>query len=251
MQSPESMASSYREAYIRLLQQIGHEYNSAVDLTFFWPLVGTRFARHRSLFVCGRAVNGWEWSWRPPQMKSEQFAAKAVDGLIADYEQPCAECPLTWVLTPSDKYNPRRSAFWRVAKRTRELLMPPSETWSSDICWSNLYKIAPAEGGNPPTALRTIELPLCSELLRLEVQRHKPRIALILAGMNWFEPFAQSMNLSFTELPNNTLVQSFSITQQTLWIVGKHPERKPENVYVAEIRSVLRHVGFAPEQFLT
>lgn len=52
----------------------------------------------------------------------------------------------------TDRYNTKRSAFWRAVRGVVEGLGISDvehDTWSSHLVWSNLYKLSPADGGNP------------------------------------------------------------------------------------------------------
>src|SRR5450759_1448552 len=65
-------------------------------------------------------------------------------------------CRMGWVTELWDAregYNTHRSAFWRVLRRIVLSDTTPGlddSRWSSRLAWTNLYKVSPAAGWNPP-----------------------------------------------------------------------------------------------------
>ena len=155
------------------------------NLTVFWPVVTPRYGEGRELMVVGRAVNRW--------------LKKSLDLAAVDYESQAKKIytearskfreSLEWVTRKRLKngYCPGRSQFWSVTRRVAGQLL--GDTWYDQIAWSNLYKIAPSNGGNPGSVLRRGQRPAAQWLLSTELRSFLPRRVLFLTGQRWAEPF--------------------------------------------------------------
>jgi hypothetical protein len=79
------------------------------------------------------------------------------------------------------------SPYWRVIGRIiRRIhgLGPESENWSSLLTWSNLYKVAPAQGGNPSGRLMAAQFEKAYEILCREITGFVAKMPLRRIG-NW------------------------------------------------------------------
>ena len=100
--------------------------------------------------------------------------------------------------------------------------------------WSNLYKVSPAEGGNPSERLRRIQLPGCVAMLQVEIEIYRPRRLLPLIGDHWVKPFLCALGAVTVNGPNQS-VRRASVLQhggQTRFVVASHPQGKPEKDWV-------------------
>lgn len=207
------------------------------ELNGFLALEGARY--DRELMVVGRAVNKWLEAISPRLLANETERRSFLAGLEA-VSYPPDTCPMAWVHDQwgtSDLYNTRRSAFWRVSKRVLEgVTQSLSEVWSSHLVWSNLYKIAPAAGGNPDGSLQQAQFEGCVELLKVELDRYRPRRLLFLTGLNWARPFLSSLGFEpFGEDLDRRFVEAVGATGETRWVIAQHPMGKNEDVWVREV----------------
>ena len=63
--------------------------------------------------------------------------------------------------------------FWRYAGLISQAVLDIQDNgWSKQIAWTNLYKIAPAEEGNPSDALCQRQLLACQQILKKELNSH-------------------------------------------------------------------------------
>lgn len=131
------------------------------------------------LFV-GKAVNGW--------VTNETDVTKLFDQ--ANPERIFArKDQMEWVNNLSGNtngYNTRKSAFWRLIKKVSEEYYP--EKWYSNIAWTNLYKIAPWNGGNPNGKLQNSQRKYCFDLLKKEIEFLLPKYVVLLTS-GWEEAF--------------------------------------------------------------
>jgi hypothetical protein len=155
---------------------------------------------------------------------------------------------MEWVVKPQDvkKYNPNRSAFWRVVKSIVDVLEiadVEKDIWSSHIVWSNLYKLAPEKGGNPSESFCKKQFSGCLSLLKYEFEHYLPKRLLFLTGLNWAEPFLKG--LSYNQIKNKPgLVKQIGKIQLESHIIdcviASHPQGKPEKEWVNEVVSNFR-----------
>lgn len=276
------LPDDYRLKFKKLIKIIGEEHSRNLKhrdchscrLTAFWPLRGEYFVPGNGLMIIGRAVNGWDhWKtneneendgWEPQAATSSKNCEKIIKSLF--------KFPMTWAAMQFGKdrineyqieisryskkdfrykdtggyYSSKRSAFWRVVHQTVKTLNNKGDPnkWSDYLCWSNLYKISPYNGGNPRAWLRDAEKETCIDLLRIEVDTWRPRCVLVLTGNNWYEPFRLKLNVKIDESPGK-LVEHIGYRGSTRqkWIFAKHPQGKREDMFVKEITKHLPEHG--------
>jgi hypothetical protein len=205
-------------------------------LSAFWPVCGGRY--DGGLMVIGRAVNGWR-ECDVAQLAAPDGRRSALQEIRAESEPTDTSDPMRRVIDQAGarkKYNTNRAAFWRVTRQATlaALNVDPGE-WSSFVCWSNLYKLAPAGGGNPSDALARAQLPVAADMIHPEVTEFAPTRVLVLAGMSWFRPFAEVLRLAVE--PRHGFVEAVGKDSARRWVIARHPMRKPEQPFVQEVLS--------------
>lgn len=227
--------------YRKLLESMeaSNYRNRSQNLSCFSAQKG-KFYNNNVMFV-GRAVNGWGTEFKLKNIDSNLL----LDNLFSSL--PNNNCPLKWVESSwgiTDKYNPNKSAFWRVVKQISENIngLDCSHHWSSKVIWSNLYKIAPNEGGNPSDGLCNAQFNACNELLEAEIREFKPKYIVFLTGYNWFDGFlSESINLK--KIKNTRWVEAegtLNFDDEIYKIViAKHPQGKPEFDLMTEVMDSL------------
>lgn len=223
-----------------------HSRLSPTELTAFLCMAGSLYEGR--LMVVGRAVNGWTDGVLPADLaqpaKAQAFAKTVFESVTG------ANCPMAWVSESwgtTSGYNSRRSAFWRSIRAVvhgldiANVLLPQ---WPSHLLWSNLYKVAPAQGGNPDGNLCSLQLAGCIDLLRLEVDTYKPTRILFLTGMGWASPFLENLGLTINKNSTFKYVEGFGQAKLSsghgfTFAVASHPQGKPETPWVNEVLQVL------------
>jgi len=149
-----------------------------------------------------------------------------------------------WGPQKDKAYNTRRSAFWRVIRavvyRLKIADADDNETpWSSHLVWSNLYKIAPCDGGNPNSTLRKAQLDGCVKLLQWELKHYQPRRVLFLTG--WWADQFPFLNEAWKDQPKPKVQSSVEDVGQldcgshkAICVVAGHPQGKNETNWVNE-----------------
>lgn len=198
--------------------------------TIFWPMIGHRYAG--SLLVVGRAPNGWTVRWDAAEERSADAIAAATAATRQASEGDGAD-PMDWI-TSSDgtrnPYNTNNSAFWRVARRVRAGLLGDADDWPRDLAWTDLAKIAPWGGGNPGGRALRVQQELGPTLLVREIAEIAPTRVLVMAGRDWFEPFATALGLAVDW--REGAVEGVADELGRRWVITPHPMTRPEGPIV-------------------
>lgn len=129
------------------------------------------------------------------------------------------------------------SPFFRVA-RLATSANPEARAWTRELAWTNLFKVAPADGGSPSDALRELQRGAAVELFHLEVESLDPKTVLVLTGGDWFQPFQDREGLIF-QSPKRNFVKGVTEAAGRRWVVAAYPMFKPQPGSVEEIREAL------------
>ena len=220
----------------------------AAEVTGFMAMVGHHY--DHSLMVVGRAVNGWTEGILPEHLAlpaaAETYSQVVLTSVNGD--APCPPCPMTWVTNQwgntNKGYNTRRSAFWRVIRGVVDglgIADVEQDAWSSHLVWSNLYKIAPANGRNPSKTLSDIQLAGCRDLFNLELTTYTPLRLLLLTGTEWASPFPLDPDPTPQAVAGFRYVEEVGTLriapgkQPIRYVVAAHPRGKQERQWIAEV----------------
>lgn len=248
---PRTLSQSYADLYDEMLTAVGKQHPDPAPLTSLWPMCGDKF--DQKLMFIGRAVRGWRHGWNPADMTDPGKRSEAREKSRQLSEAPAnpIERPMMWVIRktgPSQRvdpktgakkreYNVNQSAFWRTIRDvyTRTALQggKRSDDWPSYICWSNLYKISPKSGGNPSKELRKLQCRFATELIAEEIEQFAPARVLVMAGENWFRPFAERMKLTVKRQPG--AIVSVAQCDERTWVIAPHPQGKKQKPLVDAI----------------
>ncbi|MGA2403970.1 MAG: hypothetical protein ABSG91_20060 [Syntrophobacteraceae bacterium] len=236
-----------RTSELNILKKIAADIAKSIGdmpsglLTGFMAMVGHSYSNE--LMVIGRAVNGWGTGWEPRTWNDELVRDRFANDVFKSVTDGDA-CPMQWVSRCWGNYdyecNTRKSQFWRVIRNTvSELKIADVENtvWPSHLVWSNLYKIAPFDGGNPSNQLCSLQFEGCKALLHEEFRLYRPKRALFLTGIDWAGPFLAE----FTP-PIHALLD-YQYVEAAGQIIIENVQRckaqgKIEDVWVSEVSSV-------------
>ncbi|MBF0555593.1 MAG: hypothetical protein HQK96_13725 [Nitrospirae bacterium] len=237
----------------KILQAVGASHASLPPepVTGFLSIAGHLY--QGSLMVVGRAVNGFYEGILPASLMVPEEVCKYTDMIFNDVKSENEECPMSWVTKlwgGDDAYNTIKSAFWRVIRAvvcSLGIANVDLPQWPSHLVWSNLYKVSPADGGNPGGTLCNIQLPGCIDLLRLELDTYKPKRLLFLTGMNWAKPFLDVLGIPVNENHDLKYVEGFGQANltgghQLNFVIACHPARKQETHWVNEVHQVFNQL---------
>ena len=200
--------------------------------TFFSPLIGEKY--DGELMVVGRAVNGWLDAFDIADCGTEEGRRAVIDGGVPDWDgSPMRWVTDHWGVNEKGVYNPKRSAFWRVIRQVLAGIGIEDADWASHIVWTNLYRVSPDDGGNPDTELCDAQFKAAVDLLRQELEAHRPKRVLFLTGWGWFQWFSEGLGFDVERLTEGQLVEAVGKIAGARVVVAKHPQGKPEREMVA------------------
>lgn len=228
------------EAYKDLIAKIYDKRDcyGEEELTLFTPCIGKQY--DQSLMVIGRAVNGW-------RVYIDKTDHEYINTSLAQVKNNFGKDDLQWVIDcwgdSESNYNSKKSAFWRVSKRLSSELIENNDSVINKIAWSNLYKIAKDEGGNPSGRLMDVQLEECKKILKLEIKLLKPKIAVFFTSLNWAKWFLDDPDFKKIDIKaNGSFVEYAAKFEGSLLIIAQHPQGKPEKTHSDEIISVINRI---------
>ena len=184
---------------------------------------------NEGLLFYGRANNGWISSSNDVE---ELFADGGEDCIFARDNQ------MEWMAEDVvDDYRPSSSAFIRTIKNVASEYY---DNRTSHVAWSNLYKVAPWEGGNPSDALCYAQLEDCKKIMQKELAFTSPRAVVMLTGYYWAKDFLEYMNDGLEpdcigyEKWGGYEAWAYRLEGRLL-IVSEHPQGKPEAAHAEAI----------------
>jgi len=216
------------------------------NLTAFSGLRGNK--SNDTLMIIGRAVNGWTNDWLPAELKDQSRRTEILTDLFETNAGGTvgSGCPMNWVSEQwqaAEGYNTKRSPFWRSTRTLLTRLGISDEgapDWPSSLEWTNLYKVAPSNGGNPSSRLCSVQHSLCRELLQLEIRNSKARRILFLTGLDWAYPFLPRLsNVVFADSFDKYVALRgdvrFDAEAPLSLVVASHPQGKRESLWVDQV----------------
>lgn len=195
--------------------------------------------KNKGILFVGKATNGWI-------SKSESKDVDVLfekDGIFAKSDQ------MVWVKKKHGKYNPKRSAFWRVINK----ISSPSygKDWLENTAWSNTYKVSNKKG-NPSSKLRAEQEKYCIKILEKEIEILSPKYVVFLTS-DWERFFINHLKKSedFKFINKEEwgkrrgkrshekyYSQSYSLND-TIYITSFHPQGKSEKSHAKAIRTLM------------
>src|SRR5450755_4019580 len=217
--------AAYLSTYNRMLSAVGEHFPTEKErLTPFLPLVGSNYRPGKGVLIVGRAVNRWGVADRPSaHFRAPGHRGKVIKTLKGDWAKETFD---HWAAGGNGR-RVQRSAFFRAAS----LILSDEENraeWTMGVAWSNLFKVAPASGGNPNGRLRNAQRQRANELFHLEIISWlRPRTVLVMADEDWFDSFGRHEGLALQSVPGMKYVQGRARSSDRSWVLAKHPQGKP------------------------
>lgn len=229
----EELKKSYKHLVESLTEN--KENYKEEDLVIFTPGIGKNYKG--DLLIIGRAVNDWHIYLNKNNTNKEK------NDIVLQINNEIENHNLDWVYerwgNQDGQYNTKKSAFWRVTNMLAELITKVENPIHS-IVYSNLYKVAKSGGGNPSDKLCDIQFKICADILRQEIEFFKPKIIVMLTGLNWADYFLEDLKVN-NELKQKTDYVSFvGQYKQSKIVVSPHPQGKSENEIIKEIFKFLK-----------
>lgn len=195
----------------------------AGELTFAHYKEGKEFCKGKyKLMYIGRALNGWG---KISGNTAEEVYENA-HSIVANAENKSEKC----IRNFGGYIN--RSAFWQLCKlilkksgecTDEEFIIANNERdkifWDDRIVWSNLYKIAPVNGGNPNYGVIKATVEDCIEILKKEIEIVEPKHIVMVTDEWWVTLKDKDGNTKF----NKTFEKEFNIKINSTdsFVIGK------------------------------
>ena len=188
-------------------------------LTAGMYLTGEHYgSTENKLLVVGRALNGWEdtycWYIHDTHIDIKSTALEIIEawneqtngtkahdrysGKIQSAQtklSPEACRRLEWVRSyykGKKRSTESSSPFWTLSKKvTNQLLSDHEKDWTKYIAWTNLYKLAPFNGGNPDDELCSLQKDICKNIFQKELNHLAPTHILVIAKKYWKNELAE------------------------------------------------------------
>lgn len=231
----------------------------------FFPSFGDPSKLKSDFLIYGQAVNRWTPEFDPSiDIIGKDILKKAREYSNSFYkDEHEIHSPLDWINIywckssykqyvinkQLKKYYPKmtyltfRSFFWNVTYKLICRYYGINESkwhWSGKMVWSNLYKIAPAEGGNPDNDECLWQHDISLELVRREIEEIKPKYCIILTNYDWWQPFQEHLQTKIISRSESSIIESIELYDQTKIIVTSRPFRGSSNQHVEEM---LKKIG--------
>lgn len=201
------------------------------ELSIFSYAKGNQY--DNQVLCVGRSVNGWNCynKFGLEDSKTEILKNVAVEDLYWVKEK--------W--GSKEKYNTKKSAFWRLNGYLSNYFYGDQELNFNKISWTNLYKISKSKKGNPSRKLQVIQFDLAKKILVEEVKILKPKYIFFNTSLFWSKPFiSNDNNITFETFSHNKYVEAKGNFYGSIFIVGQHPQGKPDEEQAHEILSYIK-----------
>ena len=256
----------YRELYTAVYE-MPKKYKE-ISLSDFVAMKGKRYSEKNKkvkFMLVGRATNGWG---ELKKDSAETYAEDATRIFMKDNR-----FHTEWNMKDEDsnpyseytdartgekkKYYLSKSPFWSTSKEVWCKLnsVDNKSDWYEDIVWSNIYKIAPLESGNPSTNLIYAQAQICTKILKEEINVFKPTHILLVIDESWISwesrkkimfDFMDSFNdvkdCSQSIPKNQEIVQKAFISNGTKVVVTCRPEQTERTVYANNVFETYRNM---------
>lgn len=218
------------ELYDKMLQMISENSEKFREdpISVFNYLKGSKYD-NLILFV-GRSVNGWEYYNKNDILENKSNILGHIHNGDLQWTIDC------WGNKKKVEYNTKKSAFWRLNKKISDKFYGEFDDNFNKISWTNLYKISKADKGNPSEKLCNLQFDFVNQILKEEVKYLKPRYIFFHTGLNWLNPFLKDdLNIKIEFLKDKKFVEARGSYYGSKFIVGQHPQGKPELQQLEEI----------------
>lgn len=189
--------------------QFGKQKN--ISLTAQYAYIGKYYKTNNIRLMCiGRSANGGaeETSWNIKTVFDINNAnIKAIE--ILSYWEKFS---MDWVLKPplGKKRAYQSFPFWHLTKIIINTLNKnlQENDWIHYLVWSNLYKIAPLDGGNPNEALCAAQLKYAKKILEYELHNMLPTHVIFITDNDWYSDFNEIVSKAQNEIGFKSIVVS-------------------------------------------
>lgn len=218
-------------------QKISSMYSAKKYCSFF-PIEGEKYGEPGSIKILfyGQATNGWNTEFDVTTIDIVKLLETTI--LVSRPDEGESD-PLKFINQEWSRFS--KSFFWNVVyKFTNQLNRKEINdfSWTNNIAWSNLMKIAPFEGGNPNNIEFEAQLEFSKKLFDFELEFLKPDIVILLTNWEWAKYF---LNEDEFVKPTDTTewIENTSKSDRPKLIVTKRKHVGSNSMCVKELFEIL------------
>ncbi len=244
---------NYDEQFTLMLKTYCNEQKMLEkEYVSFYPQVGKEFQKELDILFIGRAVNGWGTETLPT-FSNKKLTSKINDSYFQGIKEYSTDgtgyinkCPLGWLVDEWDNYGMGKRPIFRLIRdiakehHVKNYSKELEENWTHHFAWSNLYKIAPKNGGNPDAKIEwQTQDDHCEKLIEMELEQLQPKYAIFITDMNWLidgEPYSFIKNAKEEVIIKNDFIEATYLYNKTKIIITKRPEFRPGEEFFNEIK---------------
>lgn len=262
-----TLSSAYDGRYQAHLEDFQRSFEATYPdpeetaFTDFYPVLGVPYDAEVDFLVYGQAVGGWHQAIDMARPVPKDRALDSKDYSNGTYS---TDSPLEWVNARWSKgdlariadvprrtyyeqkdseYWASRSFFWQLTTKVIQgyhgITDPNDRSWCEKLVWSNLYKIA-RQKENPLDDIKVLQRSGAVELVQLELQELRPKVALVLTSDTWWAPFHRGIGSELVRKDVGAWVQRIEALGHTRIIVVRRPFVGDSTAAAQEVLEVLR-----------
>lgn len=138
--------------------------------------------------------------------------------------------------------NKRKEGFWKITEQIAKEFH--TKEWFCNIAWTNLYKIAPFDGGDPCLGLIGEQQKSCLEIFQKEVELLSPEYVFMLTS-GWEKEFLKYLNDNKTPKAEKTVKwgqysSKLLLINGVKFIASPFPHAKPETSHKEAILELMK-----------
>lgn len=232
----EKLFQENYETFCENIRQIGDEYYLNKEYCLFFPSCGSTKKENIKFIIYGQAQNKWTPNFHINEDFSPNILKKAIEW--SNIPDDGNQNPIDWInkewykATRKYGYHPHRSFFWKVSYKLINCYnngikhLPDEDTksldsddWCNYLIWSNLMKIAPADGGNPTGPDWNSQLTTAIKLFEEEISEINPAYVILLTNWDWAEAFINKPSYKIEKILNQKFIVAKGKFENTTIIV--------------------------------
>jgi hypothetical protein len=183
---------------------------------------------HKGIMFYGRATNGWG----DINNALEKECLFKEGGELSNFN---SKRQIKWIEdNDNPSYNTNRSQMLSTIKKVSSYFY--KDNWFNYVAWSNLYKVAPDDQGNPNGQLCNLELQECKDIFRKEIELFSPKFVILLTGDSWYKDFLpEPEQKPIKEIDWGNYTLSVYQSGKTYYLATEHPQGKPYSQLIEKL----------------
>lgn len=209
--------------YAKYLNKMWSRKEAAIqdEFNLFYPVIGKDFHKEKNILLVGQATNGWDNKFKVVDI-FEKDHSKMVNEAANFSQEDGSKCPLEWINEDWTKYSLYRSFFWNIIyKVVKSFYSKTDDNWNNIIAWSNIMKIAPAQGGNPDDLLIECQIEQSALIFKKEIEDLDPKNVVLMTNLKtWAQPVLELLKVEY-EIVDGSFVEAIAYINNSKIIITR------------------------------